>query len=446
MTTVNARAYWNPEAETLDAAALRALHEQRLRAQLDYVAAHSNFYQRKLAAAGVDVADIARLEDLARLPFTEKSELRESQLAQPPYGEHLACAATDVKRVYSTSGTTGRPTYIGLTARDVASWREAAARAFWCAGLRPAHRVPVVVSPFVVAASYADAFEAIGTCIPVGVNMTDRLIDAFRFAGANALLCTSSYPLHFAQALAARGIEARTLGLRLIFAGGEPGASNPYLRAQIEELFGCRLMEVSGNGDYCAMAWAECEQRHGMHFAAQGVIHPEIIDPDSGAPLAIEAGVRGELVCTSLQREAIPLLRFRTRDHVEVTHTECACGRTGFGIRIVGRTDDMLIVRGVNVYPSAVRDVVSSFAPDTNGVIEIQLHRAPPEGWEPPLHIKVECVAAPAQHAVLAQALEARLRDKLIFRARIELVPSGALPRYEYKAKLVRHVYQEPPA
>ncbi len=440
---MSAPACWNAAAETLDAAAQRRLHEGRLRAQLDYVTARSAFYQRKFADAGVDPASVRRLEDLARLPFTEKQELRESQLALPPYGDHLACAPAHVKRVYSTSGTTGRPTYIGLTASDVATWREAATRAFWCAGLRPMHRVPVVVSPFVVAASYADAFEAVGTCIPIGVNMTDRLIDAFRFAGANALLCTSSFPLHFVQALAARGIDPRSLGLERIFAGGEPGASNPLLRAQIEDSFGCRLMEVSGNGDYCAMAWAECEQRHGMHFAAQGLLHPEIIDPDSGEPLPIAAGVRGELVCTSLQRDAMPLVRFRTRDHVEVTHTECACGRTGFGIRIVGRTDDMLIVRGVNVYPSAVRDVVASFAPDTNGVLEIQLHRAPPEGWEPPLHIKIECAAAASQLPGLTRAIEARLREKLVFRARVELVPEGALPRYEYKAKLVRHVYRE---
>ena len=435
-------AHWNAVAETLTPGALRALHETRLRAQLDYVAARSPFYRRKFARAGVDPARVTRLEDLATLPFTEKSELRESQLALPPYGDHLACAPSDVRRVYSTSGTTGRPTYIGLTASDIASWREAAIRAFWCAGLRPSHRVPVVVSPFVVAASYADAFEAVGTSIPVGVNMTDRLIDAFRFAGANALLCTSSYPLHFAQALAARDIDPRELGLERIFAGGEPGASNPYVRAQIEDTFGCRLMEVSGNGDYCAMVWAECEHRHGMHFAGQGLIHPEIVDPDSGIPLPVEAGVRGELVCTSLQREAIPLVRFRTRDHVEVTHTECACGRTGFGIRIVGRTDDMLIVRGVNVYPSAVRDVISSFAPQTNGAMEIQLHRAPPDGWEPPLHIKVERAAGLADDGALRAALEASLRDRLVFRACIELVAEGALPRYEYKAKLVRHLYQ----
>ena len=434
-------AVFNPAAECASAQQTARLHDERLRTQLDYVMAHSTFYREKFAA--VEIGRVAGTGDLPLLPFTEKSELRESQLALPPFGRHIACPPRDVRRVYSTSGTTGRPTYIGLTAHDVGVWREAATRAFWANGLRPGDRVPLVVSPFVVAASYADAFEAIGTSIPIGVNMTDRLIDAFRFAGATALLCTASYPLHFARALAERGIDPRTLGLRRIMAGGEPGASIPEVRRQIEQTFDCTLMECSGNGDYCAMSWAECEHRHGMHFVGQGLIHPEIIDPDSGEVLAIAPGVSGELVCTSLDRECMPLVRFRTRDHVQVTHTECDCGRTGFGIRIIGRTDDLLIVRGVNVYPAAVRDVVASFAPHTNGVIEIQLHAAPPAGWEPPVHILAEHGAAPGDLAALAQAIETRLRDKLIFRARLELVEPGTLPRYEYKAKLVRERYKE---
>lgn len=439
------RAVWNAATECANARETAALHDARLVEQLAYVAARSAFYRKKFADAGVEPGAISTTRDLARVPFTEKSELRESQLAVPPYGHHIACAPDAVRRVYSTSGTTGRPTYIGLTAHDIGVWREAATRAFWANGLRPGDRVPLVVSPFVVAASYADAFEAIGTAIPIGVNMTDRLIDAFRFAGATALLCTASYPLHFARALAERGIEPRSLGLGRILAGGEPGASIPEVRRQIEETFGCILMECSGNGDYCAMTWAECEHRLGMHFVGQGLIHPEIIDPESGQTLAVEPGVTGELVCTSLDRECMPLVRFRTRDHVRVTHVDCACGRTGFGIRIIGRTDDLLIVRGVNVYPAAVRDIVASFAPQTNGVIEIQLNRAPPAGWEPPIHIKCEHSTTPGDLDELARAIEARLRDKLIFRAQIELVPPGTLPRYEYKAKLVREGYKEAP-
>ncbi len=434
--------HWNAAAECASTADTARLHDEKLRQQLAYVAVHSKFYQRKFAQAGIDVSQVRDTAGLVALPFTDKSELRESQLDLAPYGHHIACAPAAVRRVYSTSGTTGRPTYIGLTRHDKQVWREAATRAFWSNGLRPGQRVPLVVSPFVVAASYADAFEQIGTSMPIGVNMTDRLVDAFRFGGASALLCTASYPLHFARALQERDIDPATLGLRLILAGGEPGASIPEVRRQIEALFNCRLMECSGNGDYCAMAWAECEHRQGMHFCAQGIIHPEIIDPESGAVLPIAQGVKGELVCTSLDRECMPLVRFRTRDHVEVTHTECECGRTSFGIRIIGRTDDLLIVRGVNVYPAAVRDVIASFAPATNGVIEIQLHEAPPKGWEPPVHIKAEVNEGVGDRVALTQAIETRLRDKLIFRARIELVENHSLPRYEYKAKLVRESYR----
>ena len=162
---MNQRPYWNAAAECASASDTARLHDEKLRGQLAYVAAHSVFYQRKFASAGVDITQVRDTAGLPALPFTEKSELRESQLALAPYGHHLACPPEAVRRVYSTSGTTGRPTYIGLTRHDAQVWREAATRAFWCNGLRPGQRIPLVVSPFVVAASYGDAFEQIGSGI-----------------------------------------------------------------------------------------------------------------------------------------------------------------------------------------------------------------------------------------------------------------------------------------
>ena len=179
-----------------------------------------------------------------------------------------------------------------------------------------------------------------------------------------------------------------------------------------------------------------------MHFIAQGIVHPEIINPESGDPLEIREGTQGELIYTSIDRECMPLIRFRTRDHVIVTQTGCECGRTGFGIRCIGRTDDMLIVQGVNVYPSAIRDVVSSLVPDTTGALEIQLKKQPPEGWEPPIHIKVEHGKGPADLLELKQKIEALIREKLIFRTDVELVAPNSLPKFEYKARLVRKLYE----
>ncbi|NQT74001.1 MAG: phenylacetate--CoA ligase family protein [Chloroflexi bacterium] len=437
------RKYWNERMETLPPEEFREVHEKALLRQLKYVGENSAFYQKKFSELGVEVGDVKRIEDLNRLPFTEKAELRDSQLDSSPLGSHIACPMTSVKRIYSTSGTTGRPTYIGLSKHDANTWAEAACRAFWTCGLRTGSIVPLVVAPFLIAASYADALQKIGTVVPIGVGATDRIIGAFQHIGANALLSTSSYPLHFADSLEKRGIDPKSLGIKVIMAGGEPGAAIPSVRQKVEETFGCAFLEMMGNGDMCGEIWAECEFKKGMHFIAQGIVHPEIIDPHIGEALEIRVGTKGELVYTSLDRECIPLVRFRTRDHVEVTQTSCECGRTGLGIRVFGRTDDMIIVQGVNVYPAAVWDVVANFAPKVTGVIEIQLPTSPPEGWEPPIHVKVEHQVDPGEMDALKKKIETSIREKLIFRANVELVPVGILPKYEYKAKLVRKLYEE---
>ena len=435
--------YWNAEMETLSPEKFHAVQEKALLKQLAYVWGNSNFYQKKFGEAGIDLNDVKNLEDLSKLPFTEKSELRESQLEAPPLGTHMACHPEKVKRIYSTSGTTGRPTYIGVSQRDLQVWKEAACRAFWTGGFRPDSKVPLVVGPFFIAASYADAIEEIGTLIPIGVGATDRLIGSFQNIGANAFLSTSSFPIHFAASLKKREIDPRSLGIKYILAGGEPGAAIPSVREKVEELFGCLFLEMMGNGDMCGQIWSECRYKKGMHFIAQGSVHPEIIDPETGEVQEIKVGARGELVYTSIERECMPLVRFRTRDHVEVTQTDCKCGRTGFGIRVFGRTDDMIVVQGVNVYPAAIRDTVASLSPRTTGAIEVQLHAPPPEGWDPPIHVKVEHGPNIIDLEQLKQELEGLIRDKLIFRADIEMVPPDALPKFEYKAKLVRKHYEE---
>jgi phenylacetate-CoA ligase len=435
--------YWNEEMETLSPDGYHEVQEKFLLKQLAYVWENSKFYQKKFADAGFELADVKALEDLSKLPFTEKAELRESQLEAPPLGTHLSCSPEKVKRIYSTSGTTGRPTFIGVTKKDIAVWREAACRAFWTGGYRPDSKVPLVVAPFFIAASYADAIETVGTLIPIGVGATDRLIGAFQNIGANAFLSTSSFPLHFGASLKKRGIEPQSLGIKVILAGGEPGAAIPSVRQAVEKMFGCIFLEMMGNGDMCGQMWSECRYKRGMHFIAQGIVHPEIIDPETGDVQEVKVGARGELVYTSIDRECIPLVRFRTRDHVAVTQTDCECGRTGFGIRVFGRTDDMIIVQGVNVYPAAVRDTVASLSPRTTGAIEIQLYEPPPDGWNPPVHVKVEHGPDVDDLETLKSELEGMIREKLIFRANIELVPPDALPKFEYKAKLVKKHYEE---
>jgi phenylacetate-CoA ligase len=191
-----------------------------------------------------------------------------------------------------------------------------------------------------------------------------------------------------------------------------------------------------GIGDIGISLWGECEEQDGMHLGARGFVHPELIDPETGSALALEDGASGELVLTHLLHRAAPLLRFRTRDHVEVRTSPCPCGRTGPRIRCVGRTDDMLIVRGVNVFPSAVRDVVGAFAPRVSGRVLVR-PRSKGVKQEPPLPVTVELARDGAEDAALADAIRARLRDVLVVQTRVELVPWGSLRRSEYKSQLV---------
>src|SRR6266536_1190769 len=191
-----------------------------------------------------------------------------------------------------------------------------------------------------------------------------------------------------------------------------------------------------GIGDIGVSLWGECEEQDGMHLGARGFVHAELIDPDTGDALELDDGAAGELVLTHLQHRAAPLLRFRTRDHVRVRTGLCSCGRTSPRVRCVGRTDDMLIVRGVNVFPSAVREVVSSFGPEVSGHILVK-PQAPGVKQEPPLPVAVELAAGRAADDALAEAIREKLRDVLVVQTRVDLVPSGTLRRSEYKSTLV---------
>jgi phenylacetate-CoA ligase len=196
------------------------------------------------------------------------------------------------------------------------------------------------------------------------------------------------------------------------------------------------VTEAMGVGDIGVSLWGECEEQDGMHLGARGFVHAELIEPESGEAIEIEDGASGELVLTHLQHRAAPLLRFRTRDHVEVKTRECPCGRTGPRIRCIGRTDDMLIVRGVNVFPSAIREVVSEFAPAVSGQILVK-PAAPGVQQEPPLPVSVELAEGTAVDPALADAIRKRLRAGLVVQTVVELVQWGSLGRSEYKSRLI---------
>lgn len=429
----------NPAVETLPWNEQAEADDRLYRAQIQYLFDHSDFYRKKLVAAGFgDPAGVGGLRDIGNLPMTEKDELRASRTPDHPIGTHLAAKMSDVVRVYSTSGTTGAPSYIPLTRHDLGNWIETSSRSYAASGVAKGERIVSTYNagPFVAAVAL-DAFNKLELCqIPVGSGNTERLMAAVQMLRPEILGCTPSYALHLAEWAEARGIDIANSNIRSILVAGEPGGGEPALRARLEAAWGARVTEAMGIGDISVSLWGECEAQAGMHFSGRGFVHFELIDPDTGETRSIEDGAEGELVYTHLQHRAAPLLRFRSRDHVRLSIGTCACGRTAPRVRCIGRTDDMLIVRGVNLFPSAVREVVNQFRPEVSGVISIR-PKAKGVKQSPPLPVIVELAEGIAVSPELADKIRQRVRDVLVAGADIELVPWGSLPRSDYKSKLV---------
>lgn len=423
------------------------LDRESYRRQIGYLFEHSPFYRKKLHDAGFEnAAAVGELEDIAALPFTEKDELRATQAESPPFGEHLAADPADLVRVFSTSGTTGVPCYLGLTRGDLEIYATNVARGYTAAGFSKGQRIAVGFNagPFVAGAVYY-GFDRIGcTVIPVGTGNTERLVSAIVNLKATGVSCTPSYGLYLIDWCQEQGIDTRSLGLTNMITAGEPGGGDPLVRGRIEEAFGCRVRESMGIGDISLSAWAEDEDGGGMHFMARDYAHVELIDPASGEPIPWSHGAEGELVYTALRREAMPLLRFRSRDHVVVNMEANPTGRTGPRIRCIGRTDDMLIVRGVNLFPSAIRSLLDSFSPEVSGMLQVR-PRQPGVLQSPPLPVVVELgkgVDTPPPG--LGERIEQEVRGRLLVTTEVKLVPHGTLPRETYKSRLIDYSDADP--
>jgi len=336
-----------------------------------------------------------------------------------------------VARIYSTSGTSGAPCYIPLTRNDLEDWRGIARRSYSRSGLAAGELMVTTYNagPFVAGAAL-DAFDSLGiTHIPLGTGNTERLIEALWRLKPQTLVTTPSYALHVSE-------KAEVHGLKRVLVAGEPGGGEPAFRKRLEERFRASVYEVMGIGDVAASLWGECPEQAGMHFSGGESIHVELIDPDSGKPAEMKDGAEGELVYTHLRREAAPLLRFRSRDHVRVWVSKCVCGRPSLRVRCIGRTDDMLIVRGVNVFPSAIRELVGRFQPRVTGAMVLRPRRRGVR-QEPPLPVVVEVADGVLPELELASAIQHEIRSTLLVAAQVTLVAARSLPRSEYKSKLV---------
>ncbi|UZF95908.1 AMP-binding protein (plasmid) [Bosea sp. NBC_00550] len=428
-----------PDIETLPWPEQRAKDDTLYREQLRYLYGRSRFFREKLQASGFASPEaMGGLNEIGALPLTEKDELRQSRSEADPIGTHLAAPLEDVVRIFSTSGTTGLPSYIPLTAGDLDNWIRTSARSYGASGLGKGERIVSTYNagPFVAGAAL-DAFPRLGLChIPVGTGNTERLLAAVKLLKPQILACTPSYALHLAEIGEARGLDLRNSSIKRIMVAGEPGGGEPAMREKLEEAWNAKVTEAMGIGDISVSLWGECEEQHGMHFSGRGFVHFELIDPDTGKQVPVEDGAKGELVYTHLKHRGAPLLRFRSRDHVVVWTSPCSCGRTAPRVRCIGRTDDMLIVRGVNVFPSAIREIVNRFAPAVTGVVSV---RPTAKGVKqaPPLKVVVELAEAGATPDGLRERIEADIRATLVVTTAIHLVPPGTLPRSEYKSRLL---------
>jgi phenylacetate-CoA ligase len=416
-----------------------AADERSYRRQLEYLLAHSPFYREKLDGLS-SARSAGGLAEIAALPLTEKAELKATATADNPIGSHLCVSPDEIVRIYSTSGTTGTPSYIPLTAGDLDNWVTGSARSYAASGVSPGERIVSTygAGPFVAGAALA-AFDRLGLAhIPVGAGNSERLLTAIEHLKPAAVALTPSYAAHLLEVAAEREVDLARSSVARLLVAGEPGGGEPAFRARLERGWGAAVTEAMGIGDIGPSLWGECEHHDGMHLGARGFVHAELIEPDSGRALELADGANGELVLTHLRHRAAPLLRFRTRDHVQVRTGPCPCGRTGPRVRCIGRTDDMLIVRGVNVFPSAVREVVSAFAPAVSGHILVR-PRAAGVKQEPPLPVRVELAEGGVPDDSLAESIRERLRSVLVVQTDVQLVPWGSLERSDYKSRLVEH-------
>lgn len=437
--------YWNARIETMPLEELRVIQDIKLQKQMRYVYERSPFYRRKFDSIGMKPEHIKSIEDLSELPFTTKEELRQSQVESPPLGLHMAADLDRVVRVHSSSGTTGRPVFVGITEHDRQTWIEIVSRLWWCQGTRPTSRLIVGygMGIFVGGLTMYDGLMNIGAMfIPIGTGASERLLDTLQTFKADILACTPSYAIYLAEfARNKAGLDPKRLGVKRIQCGAEPGGGVPGVRDRIAAEWDALVTESIGSADVSGIYAAQCDELQGNHFLAPDYVVYEIIDPDSGKVLPIEDGVTGEIVITHIDRECVPLVRYRLRDHMLVNTAPCKCGRTGHRLRCIGRTDDMLIVLGVNVFPAAVKDVISDLRPRATGEIQILLDKPGPK-VDPPLKVRVEYAPDVADLEGLKKEAEDIIRARLVVPASVELVPMGTLPRFEMKSQLVKKLYE----
>jgi phenylacetate-CoA ligase len=425
---------WNEEYETMPREALESIQLKRLQQVVARVYQTVEPYRKKMDEAGVKPDDIRELKDIGRLPFTTKDDLRDNY----PFGM-FAVGLERVVRVHASSGTTGKPTVVGYTKRDIETWAELMARTLAAAGV---HSGDVVHNAygyglFTGGLGFHYGAERLGaTVIPISGGNTKRQIMIMRDFGSTVLTCTPSYALNIAEVLYDSGIDPKDLNLKVGIFGAEPWSGK--MREEIEKKLGIDAIDIYGLSEIIGPGVSvECvEKKEGLHIFEDHFI-PEIIDPETGEVLPY--GEKGELVFTTLTKEAFPVIRYRTRDITRLIAEPCICGRTFYRMeKVSGRSDDMLIIRGVNVFPSQIEHVLMS----VEGVephYQIIVDR---EGALDMMEVQVEVSEEIFSDEIkvlegLAKRIEQDLKETLAVSCKVKLVEPRTIQRSEGKAKRV---------
>jgi phenylacetate-CoA ligase len=440
------RMFWDEALETRSAQDQRRADDQALAEQLGYLFERSPFHRRRMDDAGANPRSLVSVDDLARLPFSTKDELRAEQAEHPPLGRYQCAEMSEIVRIHGTSGTTGRMLLTAMTAADAQLVAECGARALWSAGMRPDDVVFHVFNYSVYSGGVTDHLSAehLGAAVmPIGVGQSAAFVELAAQARPTSVHSTPSYPLYLARKMRDEmGRDPHELGLRKGFFGGEPGAGIPEVQQQLRDELGLEPFDANyGMSEVVSLFAAECDQRAGLHFFGQDALVVELIEPGSGAVVPLATGAEGELVYTSIRRRATPMLRYRSGDVAQILSAEpCACGRSGWRFRIIGRSDDMLWVRGVNVFPRAVEQLVAGLRPATTGNFRIIVDGP---GALDHLVLRVEHGAEVDQDELplLRRRVEEACSAQLRAPAQVELVPAGSLSVSERKTRRVVRTY-----
>ncbi len=410
--------------------------------QLNLVKARSSFYKTKWAGLRIpEKGEILNFHD--SLPFTDKSELLADQQQDPPFGSNFTVRESQIQRINKTSGTTGEPLLLPLTPKDVTNTYECGARCFYASGLRRHHTVVHCMNYCMWAGGYTDhgSLEHLGAAvIPFGVGNTKMLIETILRIRPQALHATPSYLAKLQDVLNRDfPLAPHDLGLKLGLFGGEAGIQDPNFRRQIEKIWGFKAMNANyGCADVLSMFGAECHDRSGLHFMGQGVLYPTLVDINTNQNIVIDPAAVGELVLTNLVKQAQPLIRYRTHDIIEILSTDrCPCGRGSFRFKVLGRNDDMLIIKGINVFPTGIQKVINENLDYLNGQYVILVNKADPIDR---MLIRAEVRPESKELIGLISRLQSAFVAHLAIRPEIELITEGTLPRTEDKTKRLQRI------